>query len=114
MTTLNSEIEWFYDHCLNHRKLSPHTIKAYRHDLTHFHVFASHFVALPSIETVDRNLVQQWLANMKTEKPRTVRRRHATLKSMFASLERFRRIIVNPLAGMRSEVKLGSSLDRKS
>jgi integrase/recombinase XerD len=112
MNTLNSAIEWFCTHCANQRKLSLHTLKAYRHDLAHFRVFASRAVIQPPIETIDRNLVQQWLANMKIEKPRTIRRRHATLKSMFSSLERSGKIIGNPLAGMRSEVKVGSSLPR--
>jgi integrase/recombinase XerD len=112
MNTLNSAIEWFCNHCINHRKLSAHTLKAYRYDLTHFHVFASNRATQPFVEAVDRNLVQHWLANMEDVKPRTVRRRHATLKSMFASLERFGKITANPLAGMRSEVKVGSSLPR--
>jgi integrase/recombinase XerD len=112
MNTLNSAIEWFCAYCANQRKLSAHTLKAYQHDLTHFCAFASRCITRPPIETIDRNLVQQWLANMKIEKPRTIRRRHATLKSMFSSLERSGRIIANPLAGMRSEVKVGSSLPR--
>jgi integrase/recombinase XerD len=112
MNTFNSAIEWFCAHCANQRKLSPHTLKAYRHDLKHFCIFASRHMSQPSIEAIDRNLVQEWLANMKIEKPRTIRRRHATLKSMFSSLERSGQIIINPLAGMRSEVKVGSSLPR--
>ncbi|MEN9913232.1 MAG: hypothetical protein RLY66_640, partial [Candidatus Parcubacteria bacterium] len=98
MNTLNSAIEWFYTHCIKDRKLSAHTIKAYRHDLAKFCVFASRHVTQPLVEIVDRNLVRDWLANMETVKPRTVRRRHATLKSMFASLERFGKITENPLA----------------
>jgi integrase/recombinase XerD len=112
MNTLTSAIDWFCAHCANQRKLSAHTLKAYRHDLAQFLEFAMRQAAEPSIEIIDRNLVQQWLANMKTAKPRTIRRRHATLKSMFATLERSGKISPNPLAGMRSEVKLGSSLPR--
>ena len=115
METLNSAIEWFIDHCANHRKLSAHTLKAYRHDLGRFRAF----ISLPSnennpipIASVDQNMVQRWLANMNEAKPRTVRRRLATVKSMFASLERHGNVVTNPLWRLRSEVKVGKSLPR--
>jgi integrase/recombinase XerD len=115
METLNSAIEWFIGHCANHRKLSTHTIKAYRHDLGHF----QKFLAKPmestghvAISSIDPNVVQHWLAQMKEVKPRTVRRRLATLKSMFASLERHGNVVANPFWRLRSEVKVGNSLPR--
>jgi integrase/recombinase XerD len=115
METLNSAIEWFIGHCANHRKLSTHTLKAYRHDLGRFRAFMS----MPSnennpipIASVDQIAVQRWLANMNGAKPRTVRRRLATVKSMFASLERHGNVVANPLWRLRSEVKVGISLPR--
>ncbi|HEV2693363.1 MAG TPA: tyrosine-type recombinase/integrase [Verrucomicrobiae bacterium] len=112
MDTLNSAIEWFLAYCKNHRKLSAHTLKAYQHDLKHFYVFASESVAEVPILSADRSLVQRWLGDMKTVKPRTIRRRLASLKSMFASLERHGTIINSGLAGLRCEVKIGKSLPR--
>lgn len=112
MDTLNSAIDWFLAHCTHHRKLSPHTLKAYRHDLTHFCTFATS----PPIEVVtssiDRTIIQRWLASMNVVKPRTIRRRLATLKSMFSGLERYGSLKNNPLVGFRSEVKVGSILPR--
>lgn len=49
---------------------------------------------------------------MKAVKPRTIRQRLASLKSMFAGLERSGKTITSPLAGLRSEVKVGVSLPR--
>ena len=112
MDTLKSAIEMFLGHCANHRKLSAHTLKAYRHDLTHFDAFVSKMVPDGSIMSIDRNLVQQWLGIMNMVKPRTVRRRLASLKSMFSSRERHGNATSNPLAGFRCEVKVGSSLPR--
>lgn len=115
METLNSAIEWFIGHCTNHRKLSVHTIKAYRHDLSRFRNFMSNPMDEMSeilISTIDRDAVQRWLADMSGAKARTVRRRLATLKSMFASLERHGNVVDNPLGRMRSEVKVGNSLPR--
>jgi len=112
MDTLNSAIEWFLGHCADHRKLSNHTLKAYRHDLKHFRLFTSGPSAEVSLLSVDRNLVQRWLGSMTTVKPRTVRRRLAALKSMFAGLERSGNSTSNTLAGLRCEVKMGTSLPR--
>jgi integrase/recombinase XerD len=115
MNTFNSAIEWFLGHCADHRKLSPHTLKAYRHDLSHFFDFLSNSEEKKdeiSISSIDRNAVQRWLGSMDEAKPRTVRRRLATLKSMFASCERCGNLVNNPLSGLRSEVKVGNSLPR--
>jgi len=112
MDTLKSAIEWFLGHCANHRKLSNHTLKAYRHDLKLFCAFTSGDSGDASISCVNRNLVQRWIAEMNAVKPRTIRRRLATLKSLFACLERNERLNENPLAGYRSEVKIGTSFPR--
>jgi integrase/recombinase XerD len=115
METLNSAIEWFIGHCANHRKLSSHTIKAYRHDLGRFHDFMSslmHQTIQIPISSIDQIAVQRWLAEMKELKPRTARRRLATLKSMFASLERLGNVTNNPLCRLRSEIRVGNSLPR--
>jgi len=115
METLNSAITWFLGHCSNHRKLSAHTLKAYRHDLALFQSYISSQTDKRNevlISAVDRNAVQGWLARMIGIKPRTMRRRLATVKSMFASLERDNETIDNPLRRLRSEVKVGMSLPR--
>lgn len=112
MDTLNSTIEWFLGHCADHRKLSQHTLKAYRQDLSRLRGFASTSSGDIAIASIDRNFVQRWLGSMNGDKPRTVRRRLATLKSMFSSLDRHRSLEINPLAGFRSEVKVGISLPR--
>lgn len=115
MTTLNPAIEWFLKHCRDHRKLSPHTLKAYRHDLRHFQEFAiSSITPLTEVklEIVDSALVRCWLGTMNEVKPRTIRRRLATVKSLFSSLERIWNLTNNPINRLRSEVRVGSSLPR--
>lgn len=113
MQTLKSATDWFLAHCTHHRKLSPHTLKAYRHDLAHISAFASE-VELDDvgIASVDRKLVQRWLGSMTDVQPRTVRRRLATVKLMFSSLERHGAVSENLLAGLRCEVKVGLNLPR--
>lgn len=112
MNSLNAAIEWFLTHCSNHRKLSHHTLKAYRHDLALLSSFLSSFHSNTHLESVDRNLVRGWLGKMTAQKPRTIRRRLAVVKSMFATLERHEVINNNPIAGLRNEVRVGISLPR--
>lgn len=115
MQILNSAIKWFIGHCANHRKLSAHTLKAYRHDLKIFSDFMSESAGASDstpTSSVDKNSVQNWLVSMNNVKPRTMRRRLATVKSLFSSLERQGCIANDPLGRFRSEIKVGSSLPR--
>jgi integrase/recombinase XerD len=74
------------------------------------------FVSTPPAEamisSVDRKTVQNWMGSMKGAKPRTVRRRLAALKSMFATLVRDGSLENSPLSGFRCEVKVGKTLPR--
>jgi integrase/recombinase XerD len=113
METLNSAVEWFMSHCADHRKLSPHTLKAYRHDLKIFGEFMiKGKERTESISGVTKHSVQHWLASMQSVKPRTIRRRLATVKSMFSSLERQGHVATDPLGRFRSEIKIGNSLPK--
>lgn len=112
MKTLDSAVNWFIGHCECHRKLSVHTLKAYRHDLSLLQKHTSALgVAIP-LQTIDGNHVREWLKTMKSEKPRTVRRRLATVKSMFSAMARGGVIASNPIMGFRCEVKVGKSLPK--
>src|ERR1051326_3075217 len=104
METLAASIYWFLAHCADHRKLSHHTLKAYRHDLSNLRAFMQTPCGEPRIDSVDRDSIRQWLGGMNSVKPTTVRRRLATLKSMFSGLERHGKLDANPLAGFRSEI----------
>jgi integrase/recombinase XerD len=115
MNTLISAIEWFINHCANHRKLSSHTLKAYRHDLKLLSEFmaksSSPQIGIP-ITNVDKKAIQEWITGMDDVKPRSIRRRLATVKSMFSCLERQGYLSIDPLGRFRSEIKVGISLPR--
>lgn len=115
MNTLTHSIKWFLEHCTHHRKLSPHTLKAYRHDLMLFEDYSSKKDSTSApvlITNVDKSSVQGWIAEMKQVKPKSIRRRLATVKSMFSCLERQGYLSSNPLGRFRSEIKVGASLPR--
>lgn len=108
---LQTSIDWFLNHCSSYRKLSTHTVKAYRHDLEIFSDYANS-EGKEKLHELDRKLAQKWISEMTGVKPRTIRRRMATLKSMLATLERYEHISQNPLAGFRTEIKIGLRLPR--
>lgn len=112
MLTLKSATDWFLEYCADYRKLSPHTLKAYRHDLDHLSAFESSNWSELRPSEMDRAKTREWLASMNGASPRTVRRRLATVKSLFSTLERQGNIGENPLSGMRCEIRVGLSLPR--
>src|SRR5205085_2696 len=112
MNNLDSAVDWFLDHFTHNRKLSHHTLKPSRRDLSHFRAFTAARSDGTPLSSIDRHAVRHWLGSMSSVKPRTVRRRLATVKSMFSGLERHGDLEINPLAGFRSEVKVGKSLPR--
>lgn len=112
MNTLRDGTDWFLAHCTDHKKLSPHTLKAYRRDIDHLSDFCLKQESQFSLISIDRKRIQAWLGTMNNVKPRTIRRRLATIKTFFGTLERHGNIEQNPIAGFRSEVKVGVSLPR--
>jgi integrase/recombinase XerD len=112
MDTLSSAVEWFLAHCAHHRKLSKHTLKAYRHDLAQFCEFVVTRENNIGVACIGLQVIQRWLKTMGSAKPRTVRRRLATIKSLFGSLQRQGILSDNSVASVRSEVKVGYSLPR--
>lgn len=112
MKTLNSAVHWFLAHCEEHRKLSPLTIKAYTEDLELLKAFVLQHGTSRKVSSVDGALIQNWMATMSSAKPRTIRRRIATVKSMLGTLHRRAQISQNPLAAFRSEVRIGVTLPR--
>lgn len=112
MQTLKSASDWFLEYCAAYRKLSPHTLKAYRHDLDHLSTFESSTWSELRPSELNRDKTRRWLASMNDSSPRTIRRRLATVKSLFSTLERQGSISENPLSGMRCEIKVGLCLPR--
>lgn len=110
--TLREAIPWFLAYCEKERKLSLHSIKAYGRDLALLLSFTSEKADSPALRSIGRSLIREWLRTMTAVKARTVKRRLATVKSMFSALERHGLAADNVLAGLRSEVKLGYSLPR--
>lgn len=112
MKSFQSDCDWFINHCRVQRKLSPHTLRAYKRDLESFSIFLTRTGKSHLSTTLDRSDVRAWVAEMTASRPRTIRRRVAVVKSMFAVLDAENILRPNPLAGFRLKIQQGVSLPR--
>jgi integrase/recombinase XerC len=98
-----SHIERFLGYLRNERRLSEHTIKAYKNDLGNFQVFL-HAINFPEEEPVSRQQLQLFL-NSERKKGlarRSVSRRLASLQSFFRFMQKTGLIEQNPAKGLRT------------
>lgn len=110
MKTQDSHIKAFLEFCESDRRLSSHTVKAYGLDLK---AFCSHRQnAQLGWPDVGADFVRDYIRTLSNLKPRSIKRKIATIKSFFAYLKISRAIATNPLEFFRSGIRLGKSLPR--
>lgn len=88
MTALNIAIEWFLSDCASVRRLSHHTVSAYRSDLKQFSTALSH---AGTIAELSPNVIRGCLTKMASEShlsPTTVKRRIAVVRSFLRTIDR--------------------------
>ena len=95
------------------RQLSPHTIAAYKHDLSEFTAFLETYFQTDNWEwsQVDRNALRRFLGYMAQQKlaRRTIARRLSAVRTLFRFLHREDLVEANPARAVRSP-KLEKSL----
>ena len=107
MNELELYTQKFTKYCMNHRRLSKDTVKAYGLDLK---VFAEFLSALdPPIMTckeVTKQVLQQYVSYLNENfAVKTVRRRIASVRSLFNYLEEEELILLNPFDKFHLSVK---------
>jgi integrase/recombinase XerD len=112
MQILSDSIQTFLNHCEFERNFSGHTVKAYRLDLGQFSRFAVHQARASTVAQVDRSLIRDYSRTLHHYKPRTQRRKLASLKSLFGFLEREGIVELNPARNLRLDIRLGRILPR--
>ena len=93
MTNLQNQINNYLEYCQNQKRLDSKTLKAYRIDLKQFH---------QDISSLDPNqitpeILENYISNLhQTYKPKTVKRKIASIKAFFRYLEYKELIDKNP------------------
>lgn len=102
----------FLRDCANVRKLSEHTIRAYRLDLARFTRFAG---PRADVGSFDRNTLTQYVEHLFTEhrlKETSAKRHVASVRSLFRWLEDGGQVPDDPFRGARIRIRLPRRLPR--
>lgn len=105
MNTIHEAAKAFLFHCTYEKKLSPKTIKAYELDCRQFLSFTIKKKLPQKLSEIDKHIVKAYLQELQDAKPKTLRRKIATLKAMFNFLEFEDEIVVNPFRKMKIQIK---------
>ena len=92
MKTLDNHIAEYLEYCELRKRLDNKTLKAYKIDLTQYIAFSYDFP-----DCLSRNSVDIFITNLhKQYKPKTVKRKIASLKAFFHYLEYKEILVENP------------------
>lgn len=103
--TLKHAKESFISYCQFEKKLSEKTIEAYQIDLKQFERFLRKHEHEAYIETIDKNILRSYLKVISDFKPKTIKRKVATLKALFNFLEFEDEILSNPFRKLKIKIK---------
>ncbi len=105
MIAIKDAITDFIMHCRFEKNLSPKTQKFYTIDLTQFVEFLEQNNHDQHIQAIDKVVLKGYVQAISSFKPKTIKRKMATLKAFFNYLEFEDMIIVNPFRKMRINIK---------
>ncbi|MFC0513554.1 tyrosine-type recombinase/integrase [Mucilaginibacter angelicae] len=105
MLTIQQAQTEFLNHCRYEKNLSAKTIKFYTIDLTQFSTFLITEKLPQFVAEVDKHCLKAYLKVLYQWKPKTIKRKIATLKAFFNYLEYEDDILVNPLRKMKVKIK---------
>ena len=105
MSTIQVEITEFISHCKFEKNLSEKTIKAYSIDLVQFVAFLIKRDHPLKISGISKLELRGFLESLSHLKPKSVKRKIATIKAMFNFLEFEDKILINPFRKMRIRIQ---------
>ena len=95
----------FIDHCTFEKKLSDKTIEFYTIDLKQFRAFLISQGAETDVKAISKEVIRAYLKLISHFKPKTIKRKLATLKALLNFLEFEDYITVNPFRKLRIKIK---------
>ena len=111
--TLQEAVSQFLFHCRYEKNLSAKTLKAYSIDLRQFMEHLAERLEITGLAEVDKTALRAYIKSLFGPlKEKSVKRKVASLKSMFHFLEREDAIAVNPFRKMDVRIKETRRLPR--
>jgi len=108
---LFSHTQDFLNHCQYEKNLSEKTIYAYKTDLDQFLQYLREKGLPNSGADLDRAVLREYIQEMyKSQKPKTIKRKVASLKVFFRFLEYEDHIVVSPFRKLDVRIKLEKNL----
>jgi len=105
MQTVIEAGERFIFHCKFEKGLSIKTIQSYSSDIKQFIEFLKTKDYPISIEFIEKTILKDYLQSISERKPKTIKRKIATLKALFNFLEFEDEVLINPFRKMRVQIK---------
>lgn len=112
MASYSDTAKSFLNHCRDERRMSPHTIRAYRLDLDRFGEFLTTYHPACGLSDITKDQLRAYQQSLTHLRPRTVGRRMAALRSLFFFAESEKQISDSPFEGLRLRIRIGRSLPR--
>ena len=112
MRTIQTGIGEFINHCKYEKNLSVKTIEAYSSDLAQFRTFLIEKDFPFEIEQITKAEIRVFLEEISSHKPKSIKRKIATLKVLFNFLEFEDKIPVSPFRKMRIKIQEPKTLPR--
>jgi len=105
MYTIKEAIEEFIFQCKFQKGLSENTIRFYTIDLFQFNRFLEENDLCYELEGIHKDHLRQYLKYLENRKPKTIKRKIATLKSFFRTMEFDDHIPYSPFRKLKIQIK---------
>lgn len=105
MINIHEGIKSFLTHCQYEKGLSENTLKFYKIDLNQFTNFLCIQKYTINVIEIDKEILRQYIQNLSKLKPKSLKRKIATLKVLFNYLEFEDILLINPFRKLRIKIK---------
>src|ERR1044071_2030172 len=105
MKNIQTATQEFIKHCKYEKHLAPKTIAAYQIDLAQFKVFLIEKKYSLDPQQISKKELKEYLEKIASLRPKSIKRKLATMKAMFNYLEFEDQIAISPFRKMRIKIR---------
>lgn len=103
--TINDALKDFIFHCRYEKGLSDKTIAAYQMDLNQLEKYLIEKYSLKLLEAITKDMIKGYLQQISGYKPKTVKRKIASMKTFFSFYEFENETFINPIRKLKIRLK---------